>query len=105
MAIESPVAVSATWPRQHIGKLLLLAVAVAWLVYFTPHSPVLKALLQWSPALIVGFGQNILISLLAIGLGSLLGLSVGAWRCRRCGCCACRHGSGCRFFAMRRGWC
>ncbi|KMM80712.1 amino acid ABC transporter permease [Pseudomonas deceptionensis] len=46
------------------------------------------ALLQWSPALISGFGQNILISLCAIGLGTLLGLLVGAmavspWRLLR----------------------
>ena len=46
------------------------------------------ALLQWSPALIAGFGQNILISLCAIGLGTLLGLLVGAmavspWRLLR----------------------
>lgn len=38
---------------------------------------VCMALLQWSPALIAGFGQNILISLLAIGLGTVLGLLVG----------------------------
>jgi polar amino acid transport system permease protein len=40
--------------------------------------PVLSALLQWSPALVAGFGQNILISLLAIGIGSVLGLLIGA---------------------------
>ena len=56
MAIESSVTAPVAWPRRHVGKLLLLAVAVLWLVYFTPHSPVLKALLQWSPALVVGFG-------------------------------------------------
>lgn len=39
--------------------------------------PVLSALLQWSPALVAGFGQNILISLLAIGIGSVLGLLIG----------------------------
>jgi polar amino acid transport system permease protein len=47
-------------------------------VYFAQHSPVFKALLQWSPALVAGFGQNILISLLAIGSGSVAGLLVGA---------------------------
>jgi len=31
--------------------------------------PVLSALLQWSPALVAGFGQNILISVVAIALG------------------------------------
>lgn len=40
--------------------------------------PVLSALWQWSPALVAGFGQNILISLLAIAIGSLLGLLIGA---------------------------
>ncbi|OCW20238.1 amino acid ABC transporter permease [Pseudomonas sp. S3E12] len=40
--------------------------------------PVLSALWQWSPALVAGFGQNILISLLAIGMGSVLGLLIGA---------------------------
>lgn len=40
--------------------------------------PVLSALLQWSPALVAGFGQNILISVVAIALGSVLGLLVGA---------------------------
>ncbi|SDT29458.1 amino acid ABC transporter membrane protein 2, PAAT family [Pseudomonas asplenii] len=37
-----------------------------------------QALLRWTPALVAGFGQNILISLLAIALGSLLGLLIGA---------------------------
>lgn len=40
--------------------------------------PVLNALLQWSPALVAGFGQNILISLLAIALGTVWGLLIGA---------------------------
>jgi polar amino acid transport system permease protein len=39
---------------------------------------VIESLLQWSPALAVGFGQNILISLLAIAIGSVLGLVIGA---------------------------
>ncbi|NWE12497.1 amino acid ABC transporter permease [Pseudomonas yamanorum] len=40
--------------------------------------PVLSALLQWSPALVSGFGQNILISVVAIAIGSVLGLLIGA---------------------------
>ena len=36
------------------------------------------ALWEWSPALATGFWQNILISLLAIAIGSLLGLLIGA---------------------------
>ena len=39
---------------------------------------VFSALIEWSPALAVGLGQNILISLLAVLIGSLLGLLVGA---------------------------
>ncbi|WP_397452609.1 amino acid ABC transporter permease [Pseudomonas sp. NA-150] len=39
---------------------------------------VFSALVEWSPALAVGLGQNILISLLAVLIGSLLGLLVGA---------------------------
>ena len=39
---------------------------------------VIESLWQWSPALAVGFAQNILISLLAIAIGSLLGLLIGA---------------------------
>lgn len=78
MAIESSVSVPSAWPRRHVGKLLLLLGTVLWLGYVAPHSPVLKALWQWSPALAAGFGQNILISLVAIGLGSVLGLLVGA---------------------------
>ncbi|MPQ68159.1 MULTISPECIES: amino acid ABC transporter permease [Pseudomonas] len=39
---------------------------------------VIESLWQWSPALAVGFAQNILISLLAIVIGSLLGLLIGA---------------------------
>jgi polar amino acid transport system permease protein len=37
-----------------------------------------SALWEWSAALVAGFWQNILISLLAIALGSALGLLVGA---------------------------
>lgn len=78
MAIDSLVSAPLAWPRRHLGKLLLVAIALVWLAYVAPHSPVFKALLQWSPALIAGFGQNILISLLAIGLGSVVGLVIGA---------------------------
>ncbi|MBC3361534.1 amino acid ABC transporter permease [Pseudomonas sp. SWRI154] len=78
MAIDSSVIAPLGWPRRHVGKVLLGLAALSWLVYFAPHSPVFKALLQWSPALAAGFGQNILISLLAIGLGSVAGLLVGA---------------------------
>lgn len=78
MAIDTLATPGLSWPRRHAGKVLLLAVAVAWLAFFAPGSPVCRALLQWSPALATGFAQNILISLLAIAIGSLLGLIVGA---------------------------
>jgi polar amino acid transport system permease protein len=78
MAIDSSVVLPRAWPRRHVGKLLLGMGALCGLVYFAQHSPVFKALLQWAPALAAGFGQNILISLLAIGSGSVAGLLVGA---------------------------
>jgi polar amino acid transport system permease protein len=78
MAIDSSAVLPLAWPRRHFGKLLLGLGALCWLAYLAPNSPVLKALWQWSPALVAGFGQNILISLLAIGLGSVMGLLVGA---------------------------
>ncbi|MBX8497911.1 amino acid ABC transporter permease [Pseudomonas cichorii] len=78
MAIDSSVATPVAWPRRHLLALTLLALAVAWLIFGAPNSPVFLALMQWSPALAVGFGQNILISLVAIGLGTVFGLLVGA---------------------------
>ncbi|MEN1833630.1 amino acid ABC transporter permease [Pseudomonas lijiangensis] len=78
MAIDSSVAAPVAWPRRHLLALILLALAVAWLIFGAPDSPVFLALVQWSPALAMGFGQNILISLVAIGLGTVFGLLVGA---------------------------
>ncbi|MBN6712797.1 amino acid ABC transporter permease [Pseudomonas capsici] len=78
MAIDSSVAAPVAWPRRHLLALILLAGAVAWLIFGAPDSPVFLALIQWSPALATGFGQNILISLVAIGLGTVFGLLVGA---------------------------
>ena len=79
MATDSSVAaVPLAWPRRHLGKLALLVVVVAWLIFAAPDSPVFMALVQWSPALAKGFGQNILISLVAIGLGTVVGLLIGA---------------------------
>ncbi|MBX8513996.1 amino acid ABC transporter permease [Pseudomonas cichorii] len=78
MAIDSSVATPVAWPRRHLLALTLVALAVAWLIFGAPNSPVFLALMQWSPALAVGFGQNILISLVAIGLGTVFGLLVGA---------------------------
>ncbi|MCV4283009.1 amino acid ABC transporter permease [Pseudomonas capsici] len=78
MAIDSSVAAPVAWPRRHLLALTVLAGAVAWLIFGAPDSPVFLALIQWSPALATGFGQNILISLVAIGLGTVFGLLVGA---------------------------
>ncbi|MBX8509947.1 amino acid ABC transporter permease [Pseudomonas cichorii] len=78
MAIDSSVAAPVAWPRRHLLTLILVALAVAWLIFGAPDSPVFLALVQWSPALAMGFGQNILISLVAIGLGTVFGLLVGA---------------------------
>ncbi|MBX8529577.1 amino acid ABC transporter permease [Pseudomonas cichorii] len=78
MAIDSSVVTPVAWPRRHFLALTLVALAVAWLIFGAPNSPVFLALMQWSPALAVGFGQNILISLVAIGLGTVFGLLVGA---------------------------
>ncbi|AHF67581.1 amino acid ABC transporter permease [Pseudomonas cichorii] len=78
MAIDSSVATPVAWPRRHLLALTLVVLAVAWLIFGAPNSPVFLALMQWSPALAVGFGQNILISLVAIGLGTVFGLLVGA---------------------------
>ncbi|GFM80024.1 amino acid ABC transporter [Pseudomonas cichorii] len=78
MAIDSSVAAPVAWPRRHLLALTLVALVVVWLIFGAPNSPVFLALMQWSPALAVGFGQNILISLVAIGLGTVFGLLVGA---------------------------
>lgn len=78
MAIESSASLPLSWPRRHPGKLVLVAALLALLIFGAPKSPVFAALYEWSPALAVGFGQNILISLLAIAIGSVLGLLIGA---------------------------
>lgn len=75
---SSTAALSLAWPRRHMGKLALLVAALALLIFAAPQSPVFMALVQWSPALATGFGQNILISLAAIGLGTLMGFLIGA---------------------------
>lgn len=78
MAIDSSVSVPQSWPRRHPGKLVLVAVIALFVIFGLPQNPVFAALYEWSPALAAGFGQNILISLLAIAIGSVLGLLIGA---------------------------
>ncbi|MDU8497690.1 amino acid ABC transporter permease [Pseudomonas syringae] len=78
MAIDSSLATLPASPRRHLVLLSLLVLLVIALAWWTAGSPVFSALLQWSPALAAGFAQNILISLVAIALGSIFGLLVGA---------------------------
>ncbi|MCB2256527.1 amino acid ABC transporter permease [Pseudomonas chlororaphis] len=78
MAIEMSVSPATARRRRHLGSGLLVAGVLLCGLYFVPRSPALQALAQWAPALAAGFGQNILISLLAIALGTLAGLLVGA---------------------------
>lgn len=57
--------------------LALVALGVAWAATGTTPAAVL-ALWHWSPALLRGLGMNIQISVLAMALGTLVGLVVGA---------------------------
>lgn len=78
MATDYPATAAASWPRRHPGKLLLLAIVLLGVAFGAPKSPTFAALLEWSPALARGFAQNIVISLLAIAIGSAVGLLIGA---------------------------
>ena len=44
------------WPRRHLGKLSLLLIAVLWLVFGAPNSPVFKALVEWYVRLLADDG-------------------------------------------------
>ena len=57
--------------------LALVALGVAWAATGTTPAAVL-ALWHWSPALLRGLGMNIQISVLAMALGTVVGLVVGA---------------------------
>lgn len=84
MAIENntlalrPLRASWTLPRFDAlwgwGLALLLGWALLWRFY----SESIALLVQWIPHLAQGLKMNILISLLAMGIGTLLGLVVGA---------------------------
>ena len=78
MATDLSTQLPLAWPRRHAAKAALLVLAFAGVAFAAHNSPVFAALCEWSPALAAGFGQNILISLLAIALGSVLGLLIGA---------------------------
>lgn len=58
------------------------AIGLGVLLYMSgwTASPTLRHLAQWSPALLSGFGMNILISVVAMSLGTLVGLAVGILR-------------------------
>jgi polar amino acid transport system permease protein len=57
--------------------LALVALGVVWAATGTTPAAV-QALWHWSPALLRGLGMNIQISVLAMALGTLVGLVVGA---------------------------
>ncbi len=57
--------------------LALIALGAAWAATDTTPAAV-KLLWHWSPALLQGLGMNIRISLLAMALGTVVGLCVGA---------------------------
>ncbi|MDH2052096.1 amino acid ABC transporter permease [Achromobacter marplatensis] len=57
--------------------LALVALGVVWAATDTTPAAV-QALWHWSPALLRGLGMNIQISVLAMALGTLVGLVVGA---------------------------
>lgn len=57
--------------------LALAALALAWAATDTTPAAV-RALWHWSPALLRGLGVNIQISVLAMALGTVVGLAVGA---------------------------
>ena len=72
-----------TWTRRILPAVLILAVAlivIAGLAKLTgwDQAPVIGYLVTWSPALLMGMLANIQISVLAIGIGTLAGLVVGA---------------------------
>lgn len=55
-----------------------LAVLAAWGLLRHFHAETVSLLLQWVPHLASGLKMNILISVLAIGIGTVLGLFIGA---------------------------
>ena len=61
-----------------IGIALLLTAGLLWLVPAWTASPLLGHVLRWLPALLWGMLANIQISVLAIALGTAVGLVIGA---------------------------
>lgn len=60
-----------------LGALACLAIAIFWTLNGSVP-PALSALWEWTPALLRGFLVNIEISVLAMALGTVVGLVVGA---------------------------
>jgi polar amino acid transport system permease protein len=72
-----------TWTQRILFAVLILAVAlmvIAGLAKLTgwDQAPVIGYLVTWSPALLMGMLANIQISVLAIAIGTLAGLVIGA---------------------------
>jgi polar amino acid transport system permease protein len=72
-----------TWTQRILFAVLILTVAlmvIAGLAKLTgwDQAPVIGYLLTWSPALLMGMLANIQISVLAIAIGTLAGLVIGA---------------------------
>lgn len=65
------------WPWRRPALWVLPLLVLGWLALGAPPRSLVEPLWRWSPALGAGFALNILISLLAIGLGTLAGLLVG----------------------------
>ena len=79
MATERPCfrRSSRRWLSPRVGRVLLAVALLCGLAAWLP-AELSAPLVQWSSALLTGFALNILISLLAILLGTLAGLLIGA---------------------------
>lgn len=80
MAIEqATLELKAPWVVPAISPiaLWLAAVLAAWALLGHTYSETVAILWQWIPHLAGGLKMNVLISVLAIGLGTLLGLAIG----------------------------
>ena len=65
------------WHGGALVLLVLLSAGFADAAASPPRAGVLSVLVRWTPLLLRGFGFNILISFLSMGLGTLLGVALG----------------------------
>jgi polar amino acid transport system permease protein len=81
-SLRLPALTAPTWRRTRSSGLIAAAVAAAVLLLLqVPTRPqVLLLLVHWAPYLLRSFLLNILISLTAVGLGSLVGLGIAVTR-------------------------